>query len=417
MKNIEVLIAGGGAAGIMAALTASKNGADVLIIEKMGQIGKKILATGNGKCNYTNYYQSEECYKGEKPSFAWKALQIFGQKETINLFKSYGILPSDRNGYVYPLSGQALCVRDILNMQLQNAGINIHTNENIVNAKLHINKKTGRKDGFIVITDKDKYFAKRLIIATGGKASPVHGSDGSGYKIAINFGHSLILPIPALTFCILDEKYTKDWAGARTNGNVKVYNETNNLLCKDSGELQFVAQGISGIPVFQVSRYVSRELSNGKKPYLIIDVMPLYSEKEVVYEILNKKKNYFDYSTGNIFKGMLNNKLTAALLKKCGLSLKKPAKELSDANIKNLASVIKNWHLNVKATGGFDKAQVTCGGINTSEIDVRTMESKICKGLYFAGEIVDIDGICGGYNLQWAWTSGHIAGNAAGMCS
>lgn len=413
MESKEVLIAGGGAAGIVAALAASKNRTDILIVEKMGQLGKKILVTGNGRCNYTNYYQSKECYRGEEPLFAWQALQKFGMQDTVKLFKSYGILPSDRDGYVYPLSGQASCIRDILCMQLESAGTAIHTDEKIIDAKLYINKKTGKQDGFTVLTDKNKYFTKKLVIATGGKASPVHGSDGSGYKIAESFGHSLVTPLPALSSCKLNEKYTKDWAGARTNGSVKAYSETGNLMCEDSGELQFVAQGISGIPVFQVSRYISKELSKGKRPYLIIDIMPLYSEQEVVCELLNRKKRYADYSTGDIFKGLLNNRLVAALVKKCGLSLKKPAKELSDTNVKKLAAVMKNWRMDITDTGGFDKAQITCGGINTSEIDVNTMESKICKGLYFAGEILDIDGICGGYNLQWAWTSGYIAGAAA----
>ncbi len=414
MERREILIAGGGAAGIIAALAASENGADVLIIEKMGQLGKKILATGNGRCNYTNYYQSEECYRGEEPLFAWNALQKFGMQQTVELFKSYGILPYDRDGYVYPLSGQASCIRDILHMQLKSTGTVIHTDEKIVDAQLYLNKKTGKQCGFTVLTDKHKYFTKKLVIATGGKASPIHGSDGSGYKIAMGLGHSLVTPIPALSSCMLDEKYTKDWAGARTNGSVMAYSEEGCLMCEDSGELQFVAHGISGIPVFQVSRYISKELSKGKRPYLIMDIMPFYSEKEIVCELLNRKKKYSIYSTGDIFKGLLNNRLVAALIKKCGLSLKKPAKELPEASIKKLAAVMKNWRMDVIDTGGFDKAQVTCGGINTSEINFDTMESKICNGLYFAGEILDIDGICGGYNLQWAWTSGYIAGIAAG---
>lgn len=414
MERTEILIAGGGAAGMMSALAASKNGNNVLIIEKMGQLGKKILATGNGRCNYTNYYQSKECYRGNEPLFAWKALQKFGQEETVNLFKSYGILPFDNNGYVYPLTEQASSVRDILNMQIENSGIDIHTDERITGAQLHINKKTRKQDGFTVLTDKNRYFTKKLVITTGGKASPFHGSDGSGYKIATDFGHSLVTPLPALTLCIMDEKYTKDWAGARTLGSIKAYDEADNVMYEDSGGLQFVAQGISGIPVFQVSRYISKELSKGRKPYLIADIMPLYSEKEIVYELLCRKEKYAAYSTGDIFKGMLNNKIAAALLKKCGISIKRPAKELTYVNIKKLAYVMKNWRMDIKATGDFDKAQVTCGGINTSEINVQTMESKICKGLYFAGEILDIDGICGGYNLQWAWTSGNIAGSAAG---
>jgi len=408
MESTQVLVAGGGAAGMAAAIAAAENNTDVLVIEKMDRPGKKILATGNGKCNYTNYYQGKECYHGDNPSFAWEALKKYGHKETIKLFKSYGILPSDRNGYVYPLSGQASCVRDILEIQLVMSGARLNTNEGITSVK------TAGKGGFIVTTSQDKYFAEKLIIATGGMASPVHGSDGSGYNIAKSLGHTIIKPLPALVPCLLNEKFTKDWAGARTQGNIKAYAKNGRFLSGDSGELQFVSQGISGIPVFQVSRYISKELSTGNTPYLIIDIMPGYNKEEIMQELLHRKKQYGDYSTGSIFKGLLNNRLAQALLKKCGIPIKRPAKELAENSIARIATVIKEWRLDIEATGGFDKAQVTCGGVKTSEIEPATMQSKLHNGLYFAGEIIDVDGMCGGYNLQWAWTSGYIAGKSAG---
>lgn len=415
MESTDILIVGGGAAGMMAALAASKNGADVLIIEKMGQLGKKILVTGNGKCNYTNYYQSEECYRGSCASFAWKALQEFGQKETVELFKTYGIMPADRDGYVYPLSGQASSVRNILEREIESAKIQVNKGEKVLNIKIHINNKTGKQDGFIARTDKGNYFARKIIVATGGKAGAVHGSDGSGYNIAKSLGHSVITPLPALVPCILDENYLKDWAGVRTTGSVKVYSEEGRFLCEDTGELQFVQQGISGIPVFQVSRYVSIELNKGKRPYLVIDILPGYSKEEIATEIARRRRQFINISTGSLFDGMLNSRLAKALLKKCGISLKRPAKTLTEAEIKRIANIIKKWCLAVKTVGDFDKAQVTCGGMPAAEINAGTLESEICQGLYFAGEIIDIDGKCGGYNLQWAWTSGYIAGNAAAV--
>lgn len=413
MESTDILVAGGGAAGIMAALAAAGSGrGKLLIIEKMGQLGKKILATGNGKCNYTNYYQAKECYRGNDVSFAWKALQRFGYKETIELFRSYGIIPYDRDGYVYPLSGQASCVRDILERELKSTKAVVNKEEKITDVSIHKNKKSGKQDGFIIITGNNRYFAKKLIIATGGKAGAVHGSDGSGYSLAKSLGHSIITPFAALTSCIITGKYTKDWGGVRTNGTVKAYNSKGKLLCEDTGELQFVVQGISGIPVFQVSRYVSEELIKGGKPYLTIDIMPLYSEEDITASLLCRKQK--SGSIGDIFMGMLNNKLAAALLKFCGISIKRPAAGLTEIEASHIASVMKEWHLDINGTGGFEKAQVTGGGVPVSEINVGTMESKICKGLYFAGEIIDIDGMCGGYNLQWAWTSGYIAGSAAG---
>ncbi len=413
MENTDILVAGGGAAGIMAALTATENGkGKIFIIEKMGQLGKKILATGNGKCNYTNYYQAKECYRGNDVSFAWKALQKFGYKETISLFKSYGIIPYDRDGYVYPLPGQASCVRDILERELKGTKVVINKEEKITDVSIH--RKNGRQDGFIVVTGNNKYFTQKLIIATGGKAGAVHGSDGSGYSLAKSLGHSVITPFAALTSCIICGKYTKDWAGVRTKGTVRAYNSKGKLLCENTGELQFVAQGISGIPVFQVSRYISEEIVKGRKPYLTIDIMPLYSEEEIIASLLCRKKK--NGSIGDIFTGMLHNKLAAALLKFCDISIKRQAAGLTKDEASHIAAVMKNWRLEVKDTGGFEKAQVTGGGIPASEINAETMESKICPGLYFAGEVIDVDGICGGYNLQWAWTSGYIAGNAAGRC-
>ena len=413
MENTDILVAGGGAAGIMAALTATENGkGKIFIIEKMGQLGKKILATGNGKCNYTNYYQAKECYRGNDVSFAWKALQKFGYKETISLFKSYGIIPYDRDGYVYPLTGQASCVRDILERELKSTKVVINKEEKITDVSIH--RKNGRQDGFIVVTGNNKYFTQKLIIATGGKAGAVHGSDGSGYSLAKSLGHSVITPFAALTSCIICGKYTKDWAGVRTKGTVRAYNSKGKLLCENTGELQFVAQGISGIPVFQVSRYISEEIVKGRKPYLTIDIMPLYSEEEIIASLLCRKKK--NGSIGDIFTGMLHNKLAAALLKFCDISIKRQAAGLTKDEASHIAAVMKNWRLEVKDTGGFEKAQVTGGGIPASEINAETMESKICPGLYFAGEVIDVDGICGGYNLQWAWTSGYIAGNAAGRC-
>lgn len=413
MENTDILVAGGGAAGIMAALTATENGkGKIFIIEKMGQLGKKILATGNGKCNYTNYYQAKECYRGNDVSFAWKALQKFGYKETISLFKSYGIIPYDRDGYVYPLPGQASCVMDILERELKSTKVVINKEEKITDVSIH--RKNGRQDGFIVVTGNNKYFTQKLIIATGGKAGAVHGSDGSGYSLAKSLGHSVITPFAALTSCIICGKYTKDWAGVRTKGTVRAYNSKGKLLCENTGELQFVAQGISGIPVFQVSRYISEEIVKGRKPYLTIDIMPLYSEEEIIASLLCRKKK--NGSIGDIFTGMLHNKLAAALLKFCDISIKRQAAGLTKDEASHIAAVMKNWRLEVKDTGGFEKAQVTGGGIPASEINAETMESKICPGLYFAGEVIDVDGICGGYNLQWAWTSGYIAGNAAGRC-
>ena len=412
MISTDILIIGGGAAGMMAALVAAGSGADIILLEKMNKLGKKILATGNGRCNYTNLRQEPSCYRGTDADFAWNAIKNFDNLRTIELFKKYGIMPSERDGYIYPASGQAASVRNILNRELIKAGVDIHIEEAVISVECKY-KNDLKRNVFVIKSDKEIYCTDKLIIATGGKAYPVHGSDGFGYSIAKGLGHTIIRPLPALTACIINEKYTKDWSGARVNGEVRAYNEAGRLLCADKGELQFVASGISGIPVFQVSRYISEELASGRKPYLVIDIMPDYTKKELTEEIIRRKKFCKGLSVGDVFEGMLNSAVTDALLRSCKLKKSNRADAIDELLIKKIVHNIKEWKLFVSATAGFDKAQVTCGGIPTSELNVSTMESRIVKGLYFAGEIIDVDGICGGYNLQWAWTSGYIAGSSA----
>lgn len=433
MISTDTLIIGGGAAGMMAALAAAAGGADVILLEKMNKLGKKILATGNGRCNYTNLRQEPSCYRGTDVDFAWTAIKSFDNLKTIELFKKYGIMPSERDGYVYPASGQAASVRNIFNRELIKAGVDIHIEENVISAeckykngsnknKNSVNKirnydikKSDKRNVFMIKSDKEIYYADKLIIATGGKAYPVHGSDGFGYSLAKAFGHTVIKPLPALTACIINEKYTKDWSGARVHGEVRAYNEEGMLLCADKGELQFVASGISGIPVFQVSRYVSKELDLGRKPYLVIDIMPDYTKEELTKEIIRRRTFCKGLSAGDVFEGMLNSMLSDALLKNCKIKKSSKADAIDELLIKKIVHNIKEWKLFVSGTAGFDKAQITCGGIPAEELNASTMESRIVKGLYFAGEIIDVDGICGGYNLQWAWTSGYIAGSSAGI--
>ena len=414
MRSVGVLIAGAGASGMMAAIGAKKYTKNVLVIEKMNQPGKKILATGNGKCNYTNYNQKPEFYHSTETGFAWSVLKRFDYQDTIDMFSSIGIIPFDRDGYVYPFSGQAVSVRNILKRELERLKTEVHLEEKILGIEEHFNNKTGMADGYIVTTDKNKYLAKIIILATGGKASPVHGSDGDGYKFAVKFNHKISETVPALTSCLISDRFSKDWSGVRLKGRVTVYDQYDKEMASDIGELQMVANGISGIPVFQISRYAALELSKGNKPYIIMDVMMLYSVESLKDEIKLRIKKYGEYSIADIFEGMLHQKLSLAVLNACKISPKTKASEIDDKEIEKIAKKLKSWRLNVIDTGDFTKAQVTCGGIATEDIDCETMESKLKRGIYFAGEVVDVDAVCGGYNLQWAWSSGYIAGTSAG---
>ena len=330
MRSVGVLIAGAGASGMMAAIGAKKYTKNVLVIEKMNQPGKKILATGNGKCNYTNYNQKPEFYHSTETGFAWSVLKRFDYQDTIDMFSSIGIIPFDRDGYVYPFSGQAVSVRNILKRELERLKTEVHLEEKILGIEDHFNNKTGMEDGYIVTTDKNKYLAKKIVLATGGKASPIHGSDGDGYKFAVKFNHKISETVPALTSCLISDSFSKDWSGVRLKGRVTVYDQYDNEMASDIGELQMVANGISGIPVFQISRYAALELSKGNKPYIIMDVMMLYSVESLKDEIKLRIKKYGEYSIADIFEGMLHQKLSLAVLNACKISPKTKASEIDD---------------------------------------------------------------------------------------
>lgn len=410
MRSVPILIIGGGAAGMMAAAAALSCKSRVMIVEKMNQLGKKILATGNGRCNFTNLNQKPEFYHVGEKDDVWNVIERFDEKQTISFFKDIGVYPKEREGYVYPMSLQAVSLRNCLARKIDDA--EIHLEEEVTDIVRNISA-TGKCSGFIVSTDKDRYLAKKVIITAGGMAAKCHGSDGACFDMLKRLGHTIVNPVPALTWFRLGEKYTKLWAGARTGGTIKVYDEKGNELACDSGELQLVAAGISGIPVFQVSRYASRQLEESKKPYIEVDFLPEFSRDELLGEILRRRQNDGELKSSYILEGIMNNKLVDAVLFKAGIKRETSLNDITAAKCEEICDIIKNFRAEIKETAGFDNAQVTSGGVKKSEIDFWDMSSKICSGLYFAGEIVDVDGICGGYNLQWAWSSGYIAGISA----
>lgn len=411
MRSIEVLVLGGGASGMMAAIMAAREHAHVMILEKKNRLGKKLLATGNGRCNFTNKVQKKECYRGKDANFAWNAMQHFSAEDAIEWFDQIGILATDKNGYMYPAANQATVVLHALENELKRQKVEVKLEE----AVLSVQKDSKRNDGFVVTTDQDSYIAKRVIVATGGMAAPVHGSTGDGYEFAAAFGHQLVLPASALTSVVLEGNFMKKWSGIRIQGEVFLYDQDDELLAKDRGEIQMAAYGISGIPVFQVSRFAAVELQKKRKPYLVLDSMPDHSKEWIVKQIVRRAEWNPKQSFGDLIEGLLPDKLGLVLLQQCHIDPASKAEQCLPKKIQQLAQKIKHNVLTIKEVSSFEKAQVTAGGLATGQVDPDTMESKLCKGLYFTGELLDIDGICGGYNLQWAWTSGYLAGKACGM--
>lgn len=401
----QIFIIGGGAAGMMAAITAAREGADVTLLEHNDRIGKKILSTGNGRCNFTNVNQSSKYYRSDNKGFAWKAIEHYPVNQTIAFFEELGIYAKNKNGGLYPFSEQASAVLDVLRMEVERLKINVCTEENVVDLKV------GKK-GFQIICKNHSYKADAVILATGSKAAPKLGSDGSGYTLAKKLGHSMIPVVPALVQLKCKENFYKALAGVRLQGKVHLL-VNGKEVASDTGEIQLTAYGISGIPVFQVSRYASRAIYEKKHVEAVLDFMPELSEKEF-YDFVQKRiEARPEKSMEDFFTGVLNKKVSQVILKIANIRNNQKAGTLDKAEITRIIKAVKEFRTEVTEANSFDQAQICAGGINTKEVSPETMESLLVKGLYFAGEILDVDGICGGYNLQWAWSSGYLAGKGA----
>lgn len=436
----DVIIIGAGASGLIAAIAAARQGSSVLVIEQKDKVGKKILATGNGKCNFTNLHQSPDCYRSDDSAFAMKVLSCFDVSKTLQFFRELGIYPKEREGYLYPNSEQAVSVVAVLMMECERLKVYFRYNEVVKEIKKpyytiiteginmeETNKSSSNKKDNPPAVDKKKasaemkkpagknytYHTSKLILATGGCASPKLGSDGSGYQLAKTLGHQIIKPLPALVQLKSTDKFCKTVSGVRTSAAVIVY-EDNKLIAQEEGEILFTDYGISGIPILQVSRFAAISLDRGKKVSLRLDYLPRIAEDELITLIRERINQNRNKTLEEMLVGLLNHKLTYIIITEAKLDPYKPSGKISDDEIIRLVQNIKRFRMSISDTNSFENAQVSAGGVSTKEINELTMESKMSKGLYLAGELVDVDGTCGGYNLQWAWSSGYIAGSAAG---
>lgn len=402
---MKVIVIGGGAAGMMAAISASRHGADVTLLEANPRLGKKLSATGNGRCNYTNLDMTLEKYRGKDPEFISEVLSGFTVPETLVFFQSLGIEPRYRESYVYPYSDQASSMVYALMDELTHQSVRVETGQ-----KVRSVKTSGH--GFTILAGEKTFICDRLILAAGSCAVPSSGSDGSGYTLSEQLGHTLIPAVPALVALKCKESFYPQLAGVRVRGEV-ILRINGEAAARDTGELQLVKYGISGIPVFQVSRYASYGLRDRKKVTAELSFFPDKTLEEVLSLFLSRRESLSYKETGQFFLGLLNQKLAEVLLKQSGLALHKRIGELREGELRKLAGLCTGFPTVVTGTNGFDNAQCAAGGVSTREVNPRTLESRKVPGLYFAGELLDVDGICGGYNLQWAWSSGYLAGKAA----
>lgn len=398
-KTYSLAVIGGGASGLVAAIshkTEYKNNS-VLVVEKMPRVGKKILATGNGRCNLTNLSATPIDYN--RPEFVTPALTTFSPERNIEFFKSIGLFTcADSEGRVYPYSFNASSVLNCLRNGCERLNIDVVVD--------HIVKDIRNKNGAFVIDGE--YECEKLIIACGGKSSSVHGSDGSGYALLKKAGHSIVEPKPSLVQICTDNSVTKKLKGIRVRGRLTL-EENGKPLGESQGEILFTDYGISGIAALDVSSFIARQKSvSGLK--IKVDMAADFSLETLADYISYEVNNFPDSLCENVLSFLLPQKAGEVFVKECGIDLKKPLRSLTKEDVKKLVHVMKSFTLEVIGTKGFDMSQITCGGADTREFDKKTMQSKILKNLYCCGETLDVDAKCGGYNLQWAWSSGRLAG-------
>lgn len=401
----KIAVIGGGASGLMAAVAAAQEGAQVCIFEHKDRVGKKLLSTGNGRCNFTNMNQEPIYYYSENVLFPWGIIKRFDARQTIAFFLKLGIYSKNRNGYLYPQSDQASAVLDVLRMEVKRLGIQIKTEAKCKDIR-------PGKDGFVIDTEAGEFSAGKVILAAGSKAAPVSGSDGSGYLLAQKLGHRMIPVLPSLVQLRCKENFYKGIAGVRVEGRVSLYVD-GKCQAKEQGEIQLTNYGISGIPVFQVSRYAAIGLHENRQVTVVLNFMPDFTEEQFLAFLKNRIETRPLKTAEEFLTGLFHKKLSDLWIKLAHLERAKAMEDCTEEEVGHLAHLIQNFRTEITGTNSFEQAQVCRGGIDTKEVCPDTLESLLVPGLYFAGEILDVDGICGGYNLQWAWSSGYTAGKEA----
>ena len=401
MSNIVII--GGGPSGMAAAIKASENKNNkVTIIERQGRVGRKLLSTGNGRCNLTNTGAGLSNYHGDDVSFAAYALKVYSPYEILRFFGDLGLIVTEEyGGRVYPMSNHAGSVLDVLRLKLDTQGVEIITGA-------VVSSVTKSKDKFNVKWDGGSITADKVIVACGGCAGSKLGGVMDGYNILKGSGHSRTSLYPALTQIRTEADFPKAMKGIKIDGRLKIL-RNNRVLAENSGDILFTETGISGTAAFEVSRTVS---TGGEGLFVSIDFFENMTKEELFAFIQNRKKSAPLLPANQLFTGSVHNRAGQMICKYVGISGGREASSVKKAEIAALCDAAKDFRIKITGVSGFESAQVTAGGIKTSEFDPKTMESKLVPGLFACGEVLDIDGDCGGYNLQWAWASGLIAGGA-----
>jgi predicted Rossmann fold flavoprotein len=411
-EKFEVVVIGGGPAGMMAAIRAAQAGAGVVLLER-NKLGTKLLITGNGRCNISHREKSNKDLArsfGREGDFLLSPLSVFGQEKTEQFFKDNGLkLKVEKENSVFPVSDKAKDVLDLLVSLLKKNNVTVMNNAEVAEIKME-----GNRIGKVVLADGKEITGNNYILSVGGKSYPVTGSKGDGFMWSKKMGHDIVIPKPALTPIEIKEQWLKNLQGLSLKGiRISVVQDGKVVLKKD-GELVFAHFGLGGPMILDMSRNIGDFLEKGKVK-MDIDLMPHLTQEELEKEIQSLVDSNKNKLLENILKEIVPDKMVSYIIYFSGVKSNKKGFDLKREERQKIARVIKKIEVNVVGLLGFDRAMATHGGVSLSEIDSRTMKSKIVDNLYFAGEIINLDGPCGGYNLQMCWTTGYVAGQSAAV--
>lgn len=401
----KIVIVGGGMAGMVAAITAAGQGMDIMLLERQNRVGRKILLTGSGKCNLSNRSIHKDFYLTDEPGRLEKILDAYGPCEE-ELWKSLGLMTKEKNGCVYPLSGQAASVLNCLRLKLEEAGVTVRTDY-----EAGCIKKQGGQ--FIIenAEHKEKIFADAVILACGGMAGVYGEQQKNGYALCKQLGHSLLPCDPALVQTICEGNYFKSISGIRTDVRVSLLLD-DMVTATEEGELQITDQGLSGIAVFQLTRYLGEALHKGKRACFLVNFIPYMASDEWRKMMFLRREAMKHRSAENFFTGILHKNLISLLLKQQNMDPQRAIDSVSDDDFRALLESFQHFCVKVERLNDYKHAQISTGGVPLAEVD-DTMSSKLVKHLYLTGEMLNAAGACGGYNLHFAAATGYLAGRNA----
>lgn len=406
-ETTKVAVIGGGASGLAAAVTAAELGAQVVVLERMDRIGKKLLATGNGRCNLGNLHAAPEHFSTRNRRRLEQMMAPMAPQGVLDFFSGLGLLcQAQPDGKLYPYCNQASMVLDVLRNRLEQLGVEV-----LCGFEVRELSPVG-KGWRVTAAGGRRVTADRVILAAGGQASPKLGSDGSGLALAKKLGHHLNPVYPSLVPIRAKSSFLPGLKGLRAQGTLSLYGD-GKLLGQDTGEIQFADYGVSGIPAMQLSARLGLA-GKGAKLSLSVDFLPQLDQKELEGLLFARREQFAGQTLEQYLLGTVSKKIAYAVLKSCGLApLSRPVSSLSAQEVKELAAALKDWRLPVEGTLSWDQAQVMGGGVRLDEVAADTMESVFHPGLYLTGELLDAAGECGGFNLHWAWWTGILAARAA----